>query len=164
VAPTVSRLAVGESRPAMERFLRSGCTMATSATALICLPLLLLPSVVLRVVFGPGFSDAVIPLMLLTGALFINALTGLAGLALSMAHREGEAARIQWATLIPRVVVGTAVAAAFGLNALALSAALWSITMFVVMWARARRELGVNTGFTFRPDLAIVRHPAGING
>lgn len=163
VAPTVSRLAIGSSRPDMERFLRSGATMATSVTALICLPLLLAPGFVLRVVYGSGFGDAVVPLILLTGALFVNALTGLAGLALSMAHREGEAAKIQWMTLVPRAVVGLAVAAAFGLNALAVSAAVMSVLMFVVMWARARRELGVNTGFTFRPDLSIIRHPAGAN-
>jgi len=33
--------------------------------------------------------------------------------------------------------------------------------MFVVMWAKARREIGVNTAFTASPDLSIVRHPAG---
>jgi O-antigen/teichoic acid export membrane protein len=164
LSPTVSRLAARGSRPDMERFLRSGATFATAATALVCLPLLLAPGPILNLVFGPGFEDAAVPLVLLTAALFVNALTGLAGLTLSMAHREGTAAKVQWSALIPRVIIGAAVAAAFGLNALAMSAAVVSMAMFVTMWVRARRELGVNTAFTATPDLSIIRHPAGAVG
>jgi O-antigen/teichoic acid export membrane protein len=160
-SPMVSRLAVADDRADLERVLRTGATIATAVTVVMALPLLLAPGAVLRLVFGAGFADAVVPLLLLTAAFLVNSSTGLAGLTLSMAHREGVAATVQWTVLVPRVVVGTLVAMTFGLNALALSAALWSVVMFVVMWMRAKSVVGVNTGVTLDVDLTLIRRPAG---
>jgi O-antigen/teichoic acid export membrane protein len=128
---------------------------------LVALPLLVAPGPILRIVYGPGFQEAIVPLILLTIALVVNALTGLAGLTLSMAHREGLAAQVQWGALVTRVAIGTAVAATLGLNALAASACLVSSGMFLFMWRRTRRELGVNTAVTVSPDLSVLRHPSG---
>lgn len=159
-SPSISRLVLQDSREDLQRLLRTGATLATVLTAVMSLPLLIAPGWVLGLVFGDGFSEASVPLLLLTAAFLVNALTGLAGLSLSMAHREGEAAKVQWMTLVFRVLLGTAVASAFGLNALALSAALLSAGMYVVMWLRTRRLLGVNTAATAHPDLSVVRSPA----
>jgi O-antigen/teichoic acid export membrane protein len=161
-SPVVSRLAVADDRTDLQRVLRTGATIATSMTVVVALPLLLAPGAIIGLVFGKGFGDAVVPLLLLTGAFLVNATTGLAGLTLSMAHREGVAATVQWMVLVPRVAVGALVAMAFGLDALALSAAIWSIVMFVVMWQRARTVVGVNTAVTAHVDLSLVRHPAGV--
>jgi len=163
-SPLVSRLAVADDRAGLERLLRTGATIATAVTAVVALPLLVAPGPILRLVFGPGFGDAIVPLLLLTAAFLVNASTGLAGLTLSMAHREGVAATVQWTALAPRVVVGTVVASAFGLNALAVSAALMSTLMFVSMWYRARAVVGVNTAVTTHVDLSLVRLPAGGSG
>lgn len=163
-SPSISRLAVGGPRADLERLMRTGATMATAVTTVMWLPLVLVPGQVLRLVFGPGFGAATVPVVLLSTAFMVNAITGLAGLGLSMAHREGVAARVQWSALIVRVLLGTAVAALLGLDALAVSATVVSAGMFVVMWSRARRILGVNTGVTTRPDLSIVRGPAGVAG
>ena len=157
-SPSISRLAVSGSPAQMQHVLRTGATLATGATFVVALPLLVAPGPILQVVYGPGFQAAVTPLVLLTCALVVNALTGLAGLALSMTHREGVAARVQWGALALRVVLGTAAAEALGLNALAASACLVSSGMFVFMWRRAKRVVGVNTAVTGRPDLAVLKH------
>ncbi|HUW15864.1 MAG TPA: hypothetical protein VMW94_02200 [Actinomycetes bacterium] len=161
-SPLVSRLAVADDRTELQRVLRTGATIATSVTVVVALPLLLAPGAIVGLVFGKGFGDAVVPLLLLTAAYLVNATTGLAGLTLSMAHREGVAATVQWMVLVPRVAVGTLVAMALGLDALALSAAIWSVVMFVVMWQRARAVVGVNTAVTAHVDLTLVRRPAGV--
>lgn len=161
-SPSISRLAVQGQPQAMQRLLRTGATLAAGATVVIALPLLVAPGWVLDVVYGSGFQQAVVPLVVLTLALIINAVTGLAGLTLSMAHLEGIAARVQWGALVTRVAIGAAAATFLGLNALAVSAALVSSGMFVVMWRRTRRELGVNTAVTGRPDLSILKHPTGV--
>jgi O-antigen/teichoic acid export membrane protein len=160
-SPSVSRLAVAGDRAELEKVLRTGATIATAVTAVVALPLLVAPGPIVRIVFGPEFSDAVIPLMVLTTAFLVNAMTGLAGLTLSMAHREGVAARVQWVTVVVRVAVGTLVAAKYGLIGLSISAAVMSVLMFVVMWQRARTVVGVNTAVTTHVDLSLVRRPAG---
>lgn len=163
-SPSISRLAVKGSPAALQRLLRTGAALATGVTLLVALPLFVAPRWILDVVYGPGFQQAVIPLVLLTCALIVNALTGLAGLTLSMAHREGMAAQVQWGALVTRVAVGTAAAAFLGLDALAASAALVSSGMFLVMWRRTKGELGVNTAVTGRPDLSILKHPTAVAG
>ena len=160
-SPIVSRLAANGSQQDLERLLRTGSTLATAATMILCLPLLVAPGLVLRLVYGSGFQGAVIPLLLLTTALIVNAVTGLAGLTLSMAHREGVAAKVMWGALFPRVIIGASVASTFGVDALAVSAALVSTTTFVLMWRCTRHIIGVNTGFTARPDLSVIKRPAG---
>lgn len=161
LAPSISRLSAAGQRERMERVLRTSATLATAATVVMWLPIVVAPETVLRVLYGPGFSAAAVPLVLLTGAMLFNAAMGLAGLTLSMSHREGVAATVQWATLVVRVAVGTVAAATLGVTALAVSAAVISVAMYVTMWVRTRQELHVNTALTARPNLALVREPAG---
>lgn len=161
-SPSISRLAVSGAPAQLQKVLRSGATLATGATVIVALPLFIAPGPILQVVYGSGFQAAITPLVLLTFALLINAATGLAGLTLSMAHREGLAARVQWGALVLRVAIGTAAAATLGLNALAASACLVSSGMFLFMWRRTKRELGVNTAATGRPDLSVLRHQSGV--
>ena len=163
-SPSISRLAVSGSSANMQNVLRTGATLAAGATVLVALPLFIAPGPILHAVYGPGFQAAITPLVLLTVALLINASTGLAGLTLSMAHREGIAARVQWGALVLRIAIGSAAAATLGLNALAASACLVSSGMFLFMWRRTKRELGVNTAVTGRPDLSILKHQTGIHG
>jgi len=160
-SPTISRMVVASDRKHLETLVRTGATLATVATALICLPLLVMPQLVVRIVFGPGFADAAVPVMVLSVAMLLNAVMGLAGLTMSMAHREGTVAWMQWTTLVARVGVGCLVASAFGLEALAVSSAVWSTAFFVGIWVAAWRKLGVNTVATLHPRLSLVRETAG---
>jgi hypothetical protein len=58
------------------------------------------------------------------------------------------------ALVVPAALVG-------GVVALAVVASSVSALVFVVMWSRTRRILGVRTHVTVRPELAILRRTAG---
>jgi O-antigen/teichoic acid export membrane protein len=159
-SPMISRQAVLSDRLPLQNTLRTGAPLASLSTVLLWLPIVLLPQLVLRIVFGPGFSEAAAPMVLLCTALVVNALMGLAGLTLSMGHREGVVASTQWWTLLVRVAVGALVAWQLGLVALAVSSLVWSTVYYVWIWLRVRREMGVNTALTVHPDLTLVREKA----
>lgn len=159
-SPMISRQAIGSDKKPLQNTLRTGATLASLSTVFLWLPIVLAPQLVLQILFGHGFSQAAVPMMLLSTALVVNAVMGLAGLTLSMGHREGIVASTQWWTLVVRVVVGSLVAWKFGLVALAVSSFVWSSVFYVWIWVRARRQMGVNTALTMHPDLRLVREKA----
>jgi O-antigen/teichoic acid export membrane protein len=150
-----------EERARLERLLRTGATLAFTLTAVIWLPMLIAPKPVLHLVYGSGFDMAAPILVLLSIGFIVNVLMGLAGTTLSMSGREGLGAQVHWAGVVLRVAVGIPAALLGGVVALAASAALISACVFVAMWVRTRREVGVNTHVTFRPDIRLLRRTAG---
>ena len=161
LSPVIARMVVQPDRHPLQEILRTGATAATAATVVLWLPIVIAPNAVMRVVFGRGFEDTpVLPVILLCSALVVNAAMGLAGLTLSMAHREGIVASTQWMTFVGRVVVGTVAASLYGLTGLAISSFAFSSVFYVWIWVRVRRELGVNTATTLHPDIRLVRESA----
>jgi O-antigen/teichoic acid export membrane protein len=161
-APVIARMAVrGAQNDPLERLLRTGASAATLLTVLLALPMVVAPGLLLDVVLGPGFRDAVPVLLLLCVGFFGNVATGLAGTTLSMMGREGVAARVQWTGAVLRVVLGVPAALLGGLIGLTLSAMTVSIFVFTAMWLRTRREVGIFTHATLRPELQLLRRTAG---
>jgi O-antigen/teichoic acid export membrane protein len=161
-SPAIARLTAQEDhRDRVQALLRTGATLAAALTALVWLPMLIAPGLVLDVVYGPGFGSAVPVLLLLAAGFITNVLMGLAGTTLSMSGREGLAAQVQWAGVILRVVVGVPAAMLGGVVALAVTSTVTSTLVFVVMWMRTRRQTGVSTHVTLRPDLRLLRRTAG---
>lgn len=157
-SPTIARMTVQpEERGRVERLLRTGATLAAVLTFVIWLPMVVAPRPVLTVVYGSGFDRAAPVLLLLTVGFLVNVLMGLAGTTLSMSGREGLGAQVQWAGVVLRVVVGPPAALLGGVVALAASASAVSAFVFVAMWLRTRRELGVSTHVTLRPELRLLR-------
>lgn len=161
-APMVARLTATGPHDELESMLRTGATLATVTSAILWLPLFVTPEFVLGLVFGPRFDAAAVPLMLLATAALNSSVAGLAGLTLSMAHREGVTALVQWSALVARLVLGIAVAVLWGPVALAATAAVVSTIMYYAMWSRTRKDVGVNTALTFSPDVSLVRRPTGV--
>lgn len=161
-APVIARMAVRvhEGDP-LERLLRTGASAATLLTALLALPMIVAPGLFLDLVYGPGFQAAMPVLLLLSVGFFGNVATGLAGTTLSMMGREGVAAQVQWAGAILRVALGVPAALIGGLVGLTLSAMAVSIFVFTTMWLRTRREVGLFTHPTLRPELRLLRRTAG---
>lgn len=160
-SPAISRLAVGDDRARMERLLRTGSTMAVLVTGVIWLPMLIAPGWVLEVVYGAGYADAVPVLLLLTTGFFINALTGLSGVTLSMSHYEGTVAAVHWMGVISRLILGPLAALTVGIIGLGVTAMAVSIVVYAVMWLAARRKVGVSTHATLRPDLKLISRTPG---
>lgn len=161
-SPSIARMTMRlEERDGVEQLLRTGATLATALTLVIWLPMLIVPELVLGVVYGRGFDAAAPVLILLTLGFIVNVLMGLAGTALSMSGREGLGAQVQWAGVLLRIVVAIPAALYGGVIALAATAAAVSALIFVMMWIRTRRALGVSTHVTLRPDLGLLRRTPG---
>lgn len=160
-SPAISRLAHGSDLARLERLLRTGASLAFLMTLVVWIPMAVAPQEILSLVFGPAFDSATPALLLLSTGYLVNVLMGLAGLTLSMSGHEGVAAKVQWAGVVLRPTVGVPAALYGGVTGLAVSAALLSALVFVVMWVQTRRVIGVRTHVTLRPDLGILRRTAG---
>jgi O-antigen/teichoic acid export membrane protein len=157
-APALARLTHDASRRhAAERLLRTGATVAFVLTMGVLLPMLVAPHLVVRVVYGPGFADAVPLLLLLCIGFVVNVLMGLSGTTLSMAGREGVGAKVQWVGVGLRCLLAYPAAKWGGAAWLAAEASLVSSFVFIFMWVRTRQVLGVSTHVTVRPDLQVLR-------
>lgn len=163
-SPVISRLSASTADDRvhrMERLLRTGASLALAVTVVIWLPMAVAPGAILGLVFGPGFEAAATALLVLSAGYLVNVLMGLAGLTLSMSGREGVAARVQWAGVLLRPVVGVPAALYAGVLGLAVSTAAVSVLVFVTMWVATKRVTGVATHVTLRPDLRLLRKTAG---
>ncbi len=161
-APVIARMAVGgEGMDPLERLLRTGASAATLLTAVLALPMVVAPGLLLDVVLGPGFRDAVPVLLLLCVGSFGNVATGLAGTTLSMMGREGVAAQVQWSGALLRVGLGVPAGLLGGLIGLTLSAVVVSILVFMALWLATRRTVGLFTHATLRPEPSLLRRTAG---
>lgn len=162
LAPVIARARNRpDSLPAVETVVRAGASVATAVSLLLALPLVVAPGLVLRVVFGSGFSGAVPVLLVLTVAVLGNVATGMAGTALSMLGREDVSARVQWAGAVLRTGLGVPAALVWGLPGLVASALAASCFVFTVMWWQARTTVGVSTQASLRPDLSSLGSTRG---
>lgn len=161
-APAIARMTQHpDQRAGVQGLLRTGATIAAAMTFVIWLPMLVAPGLVLDLVYGDGFGEGALVLVLLSLGFVVNVLMGLAGTTLSMAGREGLGAQVQWAGVVLRCILVVPAAMLGGVVALAVVASTVSSLLFVAMWFRVRRELGVMTHVTLRPDLAALRRTAG---
>lgn len=161
-APVIARASRTAQRDgSLQRLLRTGASVATGLCLLLAVPLIVAPHLMVRVVYGPGFSEAVPVLLAISIGSFGNVATGMAGTAVSMLGREDVSAQVQWMGAVARVGLGSIAALLWGLTGLTLSALLVSVLVFTVMWWRTRRAVGLDTRLTFRPDLRLLRRTAG---
>ena len=160
-APAAARmLATGETGR-LQRVLRTGATFAALVSAVLLLPMLLLPGPVLGLVLGRGVEAAATVLFLLSLGNAANVLSGLCGTALTMSHREGVVAGVMAAGVVLRIVVGGTAAHLFGLNGLAVTAAAITVVTYGTLWLSSRRLLSLWTHPTLRPSLGVLRRTSG---
>jgi O-antigen/teichoic acid export membrane protein len=160
-APAVSRLLAHDEDSRLEPLLRTGATLATVATAVLWVPMLVLPGTILSLVFGSGFAGAAPLLVLLTVGNIANVLTGLCGTVLIMSHNEGAVATVQWCGVAVRLVLGLVAATVFGPVGLAASAGSVTVALFAAMWFTTKRRMGLSTHFTLRPRFRLIKSTAG---
>jgi len=159
-SPVVSRL-VDNDNARLEKLLRTGATMATVVTAVLWIPMLILPETVLSTVFGEGFADAAPILALLTVGSMSHVLSGMSGTALTMSRHESVVATIQWIVLAVRVLAGVLAALAFGAVGLGASAAAVTVCLYLTLWIVARRRMRMWTHPTLRPRIRLLRQTSG---
>lgn len=160
-SPALARMWSRGERERMQSLARTGATLAAIAATIIWVPMLVLPGAVLEAVYTEEFRTAALVLTILSVGAMCNVLSGLCGAVLSMSGHEGAPAMVMIVTLGGRLLVGAALASAFGLNGLAVGSAALSFVSNVALWAYALRVLGINTLPTLRPRLQLLRHTRG---
>ncbi len=100
-------------------------------------------------------------LVILAVSYLMNVLTGICGATLSMTHHEGRYAVVLSSGLVARLALGTALAAAMGLEGLAVSAAVVSVAVNWALWLAVLRAVRVNTLPTVRPSIRVLRQIRG---
>ncbi len=160
-APVVARmLAKGETRD-LERVLRSGATMATAVSAVLWVPMIVLPGLLLATLFGPGFRDASTVLVLLTVGILPSVVTGNSGTVLTMSHHEGVMASLQWFTVVVRTLGAFVAGAIWGLTGLGVSSAVATALLGIGSFWLAHERTGLWTQATLRPELGLLRRTRG---
>ena len=159
-SPAVARLAAREP-DRTERLVRTGATLATLVTAVLWVPMLVVPRWLLGVVYGSQFQSAGAALMILTIGYMANVLSGLSGTVLTMTDREGIVATLNWWAVLLRVVLAVPAGLLLGIIGLATSEALVSTILSLVLWHHTRSVTGISTHVTARPSIALARRTAG---
>ncbi len=160
-SPAIARLSSRGDRTQLQTLVRTAASVTTAFSAVLWLPMVIAPELVLRTVFGPGFEDAAPALMLIATGYLLSALSGMSGKTLSMSHYEGDLAVITWVVVAVRVVSGLLCAYFWGVTGLAASAVVISAAYYVANWVAVRRRLSISTHATLRPKLRILTRIAG---
>lgn len=160
-APAIARLSTRGDRSQLQTMVRTAASMTTVFSAVLWLPMIVAPELVLRVVFGPGFGAAAPALALIATGYLLNSVSGMSGKTLSMSHHEGDLAVITWAVVAARVVSGVVCAHLWGITGLAASSLAISTVFYLANWLAVRRRLSISTHATLRPNLKILARIAG---
>jgi O-antigen/teichoic acid export membrane protein len=160
-SPAIARLSSSGDRTQLQTLVRTAASVTTAFSAVLWLPMVIAPELVLRVVFGPGFEEAAPALMLIATGYLLSALSGMSGKTLSMSHHEGDLAVITWVVVAVRVVSGLLCAYFWGVTGLAASAVVISAAYYLANWVAVRRRLSISTHATLRPKLRLLTRIAG---
>ncbi|MGH8794131.1 MAG: lipopolysaccharide biosynthesis protein, partial [Stackebrandtia sp.] len=160
-SPVISRMYAAGKTQTLERLLRSASTATFGLTALLLLPMILTPELVLGTVFGEEFRGAALALTIVSLGMAAQVCCGMCAPALAMTSEEGIVARVHMTAVVARVVLCTAGALVGGMLGLAVCSAVVTAAVFATLWWQARRRLGIWTHPTLRPDLRLILRTPG---
>ncbi len=96
----------------------------------------------IRLLFGDGYDDAMLPMLVLGAGEVVNAAFGPVGLLLSMAGHEGDTLRGVGVAVIVKILLCAALIPILGALGAALAAAAGTIVWNVLLWLRVRDHWG----------------------
>jgi O-antigen/teichoic acid export membrane protein len=96
----------------------------------------------IRLLFGDGYDDAMLPMLVLGAGEVVNAAFGPVGLLLSMAGHEGDTLRGVGIAVIVKILLCAALIPILGTLGAALAAASGTIVWNVLLWLRVRDHWG----------------------
>lgn len=144
IAPRVARSFHAGDRPALRRDLRIGATLAFVPALMSFLAFVIFGGPILEL-FGPGFAEMRVELILLALGQLVNGLTGGCGILLNMSGREGLHAAISMAFLVLSVVAALAGAMLNGTVGVAAGMLCAVSGLNLTLWWAARRVTGEDT-------------------
>jgi O-antigen/teichoic acid export membrane protein len=129
----------------LEALVRRTATFITFGSIFILLPCVVAPGRVLTLVFGQQFASGGFVLAVLGLAQFVNAVTGLCGVTLTMCSKENLLLRIAIISMILSFVLDLLGARLFGIRGVAVASAVTTAGQYIMLWWVARAVLGVWT-------------------
>ncbi len=142
-APTIAALHAARRDDELRRFVR----LAAWGSFVIAVPIvgvLVLAGPWILSLFGEGFADGYIPLVVLCGGQFVSAASGSVGFLLTMTGHQNQAARIMAMTAVANLLLNLALIPLLGMIGAAIATASTTATWNVAMLVYARRRLGIN--------------------
>jgi O-antigen/teichoic acid export membrane protein len=143
VAPMISELYHGGRRQELQRVLTMAAWGIFTFTVIISVLLIISGPWVLGM-FGTGFSDGYLPLLIVLGGQIVNSCTGAVGYIMVMTGHQNQAAIITVGSVAVNVTISYFLVSLFGATggAVAMSIALifWNVAMMLYVW----RKLGLN--------------------
>jgi O-antigen/teichoic acid export membrane protein len=145
MSPRIAAYHARGERAQMEHEARASATLATVGAALLVLPLLIAPELLLTIAFGPDFAGAATVLRILALGQLFNSFTGQCNSVLAMTGHERLVMTMSIAGGLVSLVASVVGAVLGGSTGLAIGASVTTAGLWLVMWVLARRVAGVWT-------------------
>ncbi len=145
-APTIAELWTVGDRPRLQRLLTVSARIVFLATLPLVAGLVLAGRFALGL-FGSGFEQAYIPLLILTAGHLISVSTGTVGYVMTMTGLEGQAAKIMAGVAAANLVLNAVLIPLLGIRGAALATAISTVSWNLAMLVTIRRERGLDSSF-----------------
>jgi O-antigen/teichoic acid export membrane protein len=143
--PVIARLYAEKDFDRLQQALTRLAQAQFAGVVALCLPLLLIPGLLLKLVFGADFEAAANVLRILAVAQIVTAAFGLNAALLNMTRHERRVTRAMVTALVVNLVALPIMAYFWGRIGAALAVAAALILWNVLTWADGRRLLGLET-------------------
>ena len=143
-APTISELWTAGDRPRLQRLLTASARIVSLATLPLVAALVLGGRFALGL-FGSGFEQAYVPLLILTVGQLITVATGVVGYVMTMTGLEGQAAKIMVAVAAANLILNAVMIPLLGIRGAALATAISTASWNVAMLVTIRRKRGLDS-------------------
>jgi O-antigen/teichoic acid export membrane protein len=143
--PVLARLYADRDEPRLQKTVTAFAWVQFGGIAIIALPLLLVPELLIGIVFGAEYVPAAQPLRILLVGHIISGVFGPNTILLNMAHQERRLTRaVAIATAVGLVLVAILPRYA-GASGAAAAIVVWMTIWNVLTWRDARKYLGIET-------------------
>jgi O-antigen/teichoic acid export membrane protein len=145
IAPEFSRLYAQSNIKQLQRVVTASARAILVAALPVVLLFTLYGTAIVSWVFGSEYTDADMPLVILSVAQLINAGYGSVGLLMTMTGHENDAARTMWTTASINIVLNAILIPWLGMNGAALASAISLIVWNAVLFRKVRTNLNISS-------------------
>ncbi len=129
-------------------------TRSAQAIMMIAIPAVLVIVVfgeqIIRIVYGPAFESAYVPLVILCVGQLVNASMGSVAALLNMTGHERETTKSVLVGAVVNLLLNLSLVPVWGMTGAALATAVTLIVWNLIMWRKARLLTGIETSLLFR--------------
>lgn len=145
IEPQVARLVAAGRREELQKLVRASGRIAFALAVVTGLAFVVTGEWLIGTVFGAGYADAYLPLLILVLGQVLFAVSGWSGIVLNMTGNERQTARFTAYAAFCNVAANFALIPYFGVYGAAWAAAATMFVWKVALALSARKRTGINT-------------------